>query len=163
MMATIDRPVRIVPGTSDDLDSVMDIMEAAFGSRYGEAWTRSQCAGILPMAGVSLTLAHDRDSGAAVGFSLVRSVADESELLLLAVSPEQRRRGIGGALLDHFLDRARSDGAARAHLEVRDGNPAIHMYRRAGFEPIGRRRNYYRGDDGRNFDALTFALDLLSS
>jgi len=159
-MATIDNPVRIVPGTSEDLDAVMAIMEAAFGTRYGEAWTRSQCAGILPMAGVSLMLAHDRESGEAVGFSLVRSIVGESELLLLAVAPDHRRRGIGRELLQQFLDSARADGVTRAHLEVRDGNPAIHMYRRAGFEPIGRRRNYYRGADGSLFDALTFALDI---
>ena len=159
-MATIDNPVRIVPGTSEDLDAVMAIMEASFGTRYGEAWTRSQCAGILPMAGVSLMLAHDRASGEAVGFSLVRSIVGESELLLLAVAPDHRRRGIGRELLQQFLDSARADGVTRAHLEVRDGNPAIHMYRRAGFEPIGRRRNYYRGADGSLFDALTFALDI---
>jgi ribosomal-protein-alanine N-acetyltransferase len=159
-MATIDNPVRIVPGTSEDLDAVMAIMEAAFGTRYGEAWTRSQCGGILPMAGVSLMLAHDRVSGKAVGFSLVRSIIGESELLLLAVAPDHRRRGIGRELLQQFLDSARADGVTRAHLEVRDGNPAIHMYRRAGFEPIGRRRNYYRGADGSLFDALTFALDI---
>ena len=159
-MATIDSPVRLSAGTSGDLDAVMPIMEAAFGNRYGEAWTRSQCAGILPMAGVALTVAHDRDSGAVVGFSLVRSVADESELLLIAVAPGHRRRGVGRGLLNHFLESARAGGVTRAHLEVRDGNPAIHMYRHAGFAPIGRRRNYYRSEDGRQFDALTFALDL---
>jgi ribosomal-protein-alanine N-acetyltransferase len=159
-MATIDSPARLSDGTSGDLDSVMPIMEAAFGNRYGEAWTRSQCAGILPMGGVALTLAHDRETGDAVGFSLVRSVGDESELLLIAVSPDHRRRGVGRGLLHHFLEIARANGVSRAHLEVRDGNPAIHMYRRAGFEPIGRRRNYYRSEDGRQFDALTFALDL---
>jgi ribosomal-protein-alanine N-acetyltransferase len=159
-MATIDNPVRLSAGTSEDLDAVMPIMEAAFGTRFGEAWTRSQCAGILPMAGVELTLARDGETGIAVGFSLVRSVADESELLLIAVSPDYHRRGVGRGLLHNFLESARSNGINRAHLEVRDGNPAIHMYRRAGFEAIGRRRNYYRGEDGGQFDALTFALDL---
>lgn len=159
----IDSPDKITvagvePGTSEDLDAVMEVMEAAFGDRFGEAWTRSQCAGILPMAGVSLMLT--RDGGAPVGFSLFRSVMDESELLLLAVAPQHRRRGIGRGLLQHFLERARTDGATRAHLEVRDGNPAIEMYRGAGFTPIGRRRNYYHTRDGRQFDALTFALDL---
>ena len=152
--------MRVESGTSDDLDSVMEVMETAFGSRFGEAWTRSQCAGILPMAGVSLMLIRDGDSGTPVGFSLFRSVMDESELLLLAVAPDHRRRGIGRGLLHNFLERARADGATRAHLEVRDGNPAIEMYRGAGFAPIGRRRNYYHTGDGREFDALTFALDL---
>lgn len=151
---------QIKPGTFEDLDSVMEVMEAAFGDRFGEAWTRSQCAGILPMSGVQLVVAREGDSGAAVGFSLCRHVADESELLLLAVSPKHRRRGIGRGLLRKFLDRARSDGASRVHLEVRDGNPAIEMYRGAGFAPVGRRRNYYHGVDGRQFDALTFLLEL---
>ena len=151
---------QVEPGTSEDLDSVMEVMRAAFGDRFGEAWTRSQCAGILPMAGVRLVVARDGDSGETVGFSLCRHVADESELLLLAVSPRQRRRGIGRDLLRQFLDGARADGASRVHLEVRDGNPAIEMYRGAGFAPVGRRRNYYLGVDGRQFDALTFSLDL---
>lgn len=159
-MATIEKPAHIWSGTSDDLDAVMEIMEAAFGARYGEAWTRSQCAGILPMAGVSLILADDGESGSAVGFSLFRSVANESELLLLAVSPNYRRRSVGRKLLQDFLSRARTRGSTRVHLEVREGNPAIQMYRHAGFEPIGRRRNYYRAQDGSQFDALTFALEL---
>ena len=159
-MATIEKPAHIWSGTSDDLNAVMEIMEAAFGARYGEAWTRSQCAGILPMAGVSLILADDGENGSPVGFSLFRSVANESELLLLAVLPECRRRGVGRRLLQDFLTRARSRGSTKVHLEVREGNPAIQMYRDAGFEPIGRRRNYYRGQDGAQFDALTFALEL---
>jgi ribosomal-protein-alanine N-acetyltransferase len=152
--------VRLEPGSSDDLDDVIEIMEAAFGSRYGEAWTRSQCAGILPMAGVSLTLARDPRDGEAFGFSLTRSVADEAELLLLAVLPSRHRQGIGSRLLDDFMDRAREGGAARVHLEVRDGNPAVAMYRTAGFTQVGRRRNYYQAADGQRYDALTLARSL---
>lgn len=149
--------LRIEPGGSADLDSVMQVMDGAFDPGFGEAWTRSQCAGILPMAGVVLMLARDSRRGRPLGFSLTRTVAGESELLLLAVAPGSQRRGVGRRLLGHFLDRARADGARRVHLEVRDGNPAIAMYRNAGFKPAGRRRNYYRGADGRQFDALTFA------
>ena len=149
--------VQLEPGTSDDLDAVMQIMEAAFGSKYGEAWTRSQCAGILPMAGVWLVLAREQATREAVGFSLSRYVAGEAELLLLGVLPSRHRQGIGRDLLDHFTRRAAANGASRVHLEVRDGNPAVHMYRAAGFEAVGRRRKYYHTPDGRNFDALTFA------
>jgi len=159
-MATIESPVRIERGTSDDLDAVMEVMDSAFGRRFGEAWTRSQCAGILPMAGVSLMLALDRREDGTAAFSLSRNVADEAELLLLAVAPAHRRRGIGRGLLNDFIDRARVGGLSRVHLEVRDGNPAIGMYRSAGFSPIGRRRNYYHAPDGQQFDALTFSLDL---
>ena len=58
-MATVEQDVRLERGTSKDIDSVMEIMESAFGDRFGEAWTRSQLAGILPMNGVRLTLARD--------------------------------------------------------------------------------------------------------
>jgi ribosomal-protein-alanine N-acetyltransferase len=105
-------------------------------------------------------LARDAATGATVGFSLSRTVAGESELLLLAVLPDHHRRGIGGRLLEDFMNRARDQGASRVHLEVRDGNPAVEMYRAAGFQPVGRRRNYYHGSDGRRFDALTLLQEL---
>jgi ribosomal-protein-alanine N-acetyltransferase len=159
-MATVEQQVRIEPGSSRDIEEVMRVMDAAFGDRFGEAWTRSQLGGILPMAGVSLMLAREADDGAISGFSLYRTVADEAELLLIAVIPSKHRRGIGRLLLDDFMDRARNDGVARVHLEVRDGNSAVSLYRDAGFSPVGRRRNYYHASDGRRFDAVTLARQL---
>ena len=144
-------------GSSAELDEVMVVMEAAFGERFGEAWTRSQCAGILPMRGVALTVARVDPDNEVAGFSLVRTVGDEAELLLIAVAPGQHRQGIGAQLLEHFVDEARAAGVERVHLEVRAGNGAERLYRAAGFEPVGRRHNYYRGSDGSRFDALTFA------
>ncbi len=160
-MATpaIARTVKLVPGTSADLDSVMEVMDAAFGRRFGEAWTRSQLAGILPMSGVTLTLAREHDDRT-IGFSLVRTVSDESELLLLAVLPDRQHEGIGRRMLDDVMERATANGVRRVHLEVRDGNPAVGMYRAAGFEQAGMRRNYYHAPDGRRFDALTLASKL---
>ncbi|HVM37770.1 MAG TPA: GNAT family N-acetyltransferase [Sphingomicrobium sp.] len=147
--------IRLADGTAEDLDKVMRVMTAAFDPMFGEAWTRSQCAGILPMTGVSLMLARDAE-GAALGFALFRTIAAEAELLLLAVDPQHRRRGVGRRLLDGFIERARDAGARRVHLEVRDGNPAVEMYRSAGFAAAGRRRGYYRGET-EQFDAITLA------
>ena len=148
--------LELLDGGADDLDSVMRVMTAAFSDRYGEAWTRSQCAGILPMTGVRLTLAkEDREI---VGFALHRTIVDDAELLLLAVTPEVQGRGVGRRLLEHFIEQARKSGAARIHLEVRDGNPAVRIYEAAGFSQSNRRVNYYHGRDGGRFDALTFQL-----
>ena len=133
-------------------------MDAAFSPIYGEGWTRSQCAGILPMSGVILTLAEMQ--GEVVGFSLLRAIADEAELLLLAVAPRAQRQGVGQKLLDRFMTDARMRGAHRLHLEVRDGNEAIALYQAAGFEPVGRRVGYYRGLDGSRRDAVTLALQI---
>ena len=159
-MATVEQQVRVEPGSSEDIDAVMRVMDTAFGDRFGEAWTRSQLGGILPMAGVSLMLAREPDCGEIAGFSLFRTVADEAELLLIAVIPSSHRRGVGRLLLDDFMERARNDGVARVHLEVRDGNSALSLYRDAGFSPVGRRRNYYHASDGRRFDAVTLARQL---
>ncbi len=151
--------IRLVAGGADDLDSVMEVMTAAFPARYGEAWTRSQCAGILPMTGVTLVLALD-GSKKTLGFSLFRTVADDSELLLLAVHPSVQGKDIGRDLLRQFIECSKDRGAAKIHLEVRDGNPAVRLYESAGFEQVNRRRNYYRGHGGDEFDALTFVLPL---
>jgi len=152
-------PVQLDVGTSDDLDGVMSVMTTAFDPDFGEGWSRSQCAGILPLSGVMMTIARD-DLGQARGFALQRSVAGESELLLLAVHRSAQRCGIGRQLLDHFIDTSQASGATRLHLEVRDGNPAVAMYEAVGFAAEGRRFNYYRGSDGRLFDAVTMVLDL---
>ncbi|MEO8142311.1 MAG: GNAT family N-acetyltransferase [Sphingomicrobium sp.] len=152
-------PVTLCQGNSNDLDGVMEVMINAFDGGFGEGWSRSQCAGILPLSGVILTLARDRHRQVR-GFSLQRSVADESELLLLAVHRLAQRGGIGQQLLDNFVDSSRLYGATKLHLEVRDGNPATAMYQAFGFSAAGRRINYYRGSDGRLFDAVTMVLDL---
>lgn len=149
--------IEIVSGGAGDLDGVMQVMGSAFGYRYGEAWTRSQCAGILPMTGVKLVLARG-ESGEVLGFALYRTVVDDAELLLLAVAPGAQRKGIGRRLLDRFIDESRQQGAARIHLEVRDGNPAVELYESAGFAQANRRKNYYRARGGGQFDALTFVL-----
>ncbi|MEQ7874351.1 GNAT family N-acetyltransferase [Sphingomonas sp. ASV193] len=152
-MAQAAVPIR--DGTQHDLDAVDRIMRAAFDPRYGEGWTRSQCAGILPMMGVSMRLAGDP----VAGFSLARTIADEAELLLIAVAPEAQRHGLGQSLLDDFVARAHAEGARRLHLEMRDNNPAIALYSASGFRPAGRRRDYYSGPSGERHDAITLVLE----
>jgi len=150
-----DPDVTLSEGGTADLDSVMRVMEDSFDSRYGEAWTAPQCAGLLPMPGVWLSLA--RDARGVIGFGLARLVADEAELLLLAVRSDSQRRGVGKMLLDRFEAMAKMRGAARFHLEVREGNHAVKLYEDSGFNLVGRRRNYYTGGDGYCYDALTLA------
>jgi ribosomal-protein-alanine N-acetyltransferase len=150
--------IRVDPGSAADLPAVMRVMEDSFDPAYGEGWTGPQCGGLLPMAGVWLNLAREGEE--VVGFALSRVVAGEAELLLLAVRRDRQKRGIGQLLLNRFTDDARDRGARQLHLEVRDGNPAVRLYKQAGFSHAGRRRNYYSGRDGQLFDALTLAKTL---
>lgn len=147
--------VDISEGAAADLAAVMRVMEDSFDPAFGEAWTAPQCAGLLPMAGVWLSLAR-RDE-IVIGFALGRILADEAELLLLAVAREWQGKGVGQMLLDRFATVAASKGAEQLHLEVREGNHAVSLYSRNGYREVGRRRNYYSGRDGQLFDALTLA------
>lgn len=155
-MAT--RSIELVTGHVADLPEVDAVMARAFDTRFGEAWTRSQCLGVMAMPGVWLTLA--RVEGRTVGFTLTRAILDEAELLLLAVAPEARRKGIGGALLRGVVSECRGRDVVRLHLEVRAGNPAIALYAQAGFARTGVRRGYYRGRGGEVNDAHSYALAL---
>ena len=137
------------------LDAVMAIMNDAFDPGYGEAWTEPQTLSMLALPGVWLSLA--RIDGRPAGFALNRVTADEAELLLLAVAQHSRRQGVGLALLERARDITRQRNGVRLHLEVRYNNPAIELYRKAGFSPIGRRPGYYRGIDGQVHDALTLS------
>ena len=141
-----------------DIAAVMEVMDAAFDPMFGEAWNASQCLGILDLPGVWLTVA--RVDGVPAGFALTRTIIDEGELLLIGVTPPFRGRGIGCALLQRAMHHARAHGVVRFHLEVRQGNDAMALYSRAGFEQVGRRRDYYRGRDGTAFDALSLARTL---
>lgn len=147
--------IAIAEGGAADLAAVMQVMEDSFDPAFGEAWTTPQCAGLLPMTGVWLSLA--REGERVVGFALARVVGGEAELLLLAVGRSSQRRGVGQMLLDRFSAIAASKGAEQLHLEVREGNHAVSLYRRNGYREVGRRRNYYSGRDGQLFDALTLA------
>jgi ribosomal-protein-alanine N-acetyltransferase len=147
---------------TDDLDRIMAVMEAAFDPAYGEAWTRRQVgdALVLPNTFYLLAGSDGLDPGedrSAVGFVLSRGAVDEEELLLIAVDPSHRGRGIGAALLERFVEASRARGAQRLFLEMREGNPAESLYRRHGFASVGRRRAYYRRGTVAPLDAITFA------
>lgn len=148
------RQILLRTGDARDVAIVDTLMAAAFDPRYGEAWTRNQCMGVLAMPGVRLTLASVDDRPA--GFAMVRSVADEAELLLLAVDPACRRRGVATALLRAVVAEAQATGIADLHLEVRAGNTAVKLYTAQGFAKVGERRGYYRGKTGQVFDAHTY-------
>jgi ribosomal-protein-alanine N-acetyltransferase len=80
-----------------------------------------------------------------VGFLAARQVADEAEILNIAVHRDFRRKGVASALLLAALDKFRSSKITRIFLELRESNqPARGLYERHGFVPSGTRNSYYR-------------------
>ncbi len=151
-MASIGISLR--PGDARDAGVVEQVMAAAFDPQWGEAWTRSQLLGVMALPGIKLLIAEAGEEPA--GFALTRSVLDEAELLLLGVAPDHRRARIGSLLVEAVVADCAAHGVETLHLEVRSNNPAILFYATHGFAKCGERRNYYKGADGRHYDAHTY-------
>jgi ribosomal-protein-alanine N-acetyltransferase len=136
--------------TRDTAARLARIHAAAFSA----PWDAAALADMLEQAGVFAIEAPD-------GFILLRTVADEAEILTLAVHPEARRRGLGARLVREGGSAAAARGAARLFLEVADDNTAaLALYARAGFTEAGRRPGYYARPDGHRQDALILSLIL---
>lgn len=117
----------------------------------GEAWDAGTFHMQLAMHG-AIGLLDKRG-----GFILLRATAEEAEILTLAVHPRLRRQGIAALLLQAGMAEAARMGARSLFLEVAIGNQAArHLYAKAGFVEVGRRRRYYAN----GADALVLRADL---
>ncbi len=80
-----------------------------------------------------------------VGMLVLWMIVDEAHIATVATHPNHRRQGIASQLLLEALRSAHTEGARSALLEVRAGNQAAQeMYRKFGFEVVGRRERYYK-------------------
>src|SRR3546814_1111932 len=84
----------------------------------------------------------------------MRSVLDEAEPLLIAVNPGWQGLNIGRTLRLDNIATAHSRNIHHIHLEVRETNKAIQLYRSAGFVQSNTRKGYYHGKDGEVFRVL---------
>lgn len=121
---------------------------------FESPWDAKAFADLLDQSGVLALEATD-------GFVLIRIVADEAEILTLAVRPEARQAGLGLRLVEQACADAVSQGATRLFLEVAEDNVAARaLYARAGFSEAGRRAGYYGRRDGSRVDALVLTKTL---
>lgn len=119
------------------------------------AWTEEMLRGELknPFSVIMLL----RGDAEILGHLLFRAIAEEAELLRLAIRPAFQRRGLGSILFREFLNLLRERGIKKIFLEVKVSNDkALGFYRRWGFIPLGVRHNYYK--NGENALLLTFNL-----
>jgi len=122
-----------------DLDTLESIEQASFGA---DAWNAAQVRDELQ--GERLVLVHVDEFGVQ-GFASIRLFVPDAELVRIGVGLGSRRQGVATRLLEAVEEAARSRGAERMLLEVADDNdPALGLYRRAGYRESGRRRAYYR-------------------
>ena len=149
----------IRPATPADLDAIMLIEHAAFGST---AWPRDSMASELA-ASEHRHYFVASDGDALLGYAGISVVAGhQSNVMTIAVTESSRGRGIGRALMQKLVDVAVAQKSVEIFLEVRADNPAAQgLYRSMGFEQIDLRRGYYKPE---NIDAVIMlkTIDLVA-
>ncbi len=126
-----------------------------FGRLFGELRHRlaTEGAGSLPPP--------DQRPELIVGFIGLWMLPDEAHIVTIAVRESHRRRGLGELLLITAIHLAQAKGQAMMTLECRVTNDAaLALYRKYGFQEVGRRPQYY--SDNRE-DALILTIDSVLS
>jgi ribosomal-protein-alanine N-acetyltransferase len=151
MSAILKEPgLHFRPMQGNDLSDVMEIERRS----YPHPWTRLIFNDCLH-AGYCCWVAERQ--GIIEGYGIISIAAGEAHLLNLCVRPESQHQGIGMKILWHLISIARRHEAEIIFLEVRPTNrPACELYRQAGFNELGTRKDYYPAGDKRE-DALIFA------
>ncbi len=103
-----------------------------------------------------------------IGYGGLLVIDDDAHITTLAVEPEARGQNLGKRLMLALVDQALGVGARHLTLEVRLSNSSAQgLYELFGFEPVGRRKNYYKNEDAlvmwaTDIDASNYAERLVS-
>ena len=147
---TIHRKVSVRPYSALDLPAILEIEQASFPVPWKEAFFLSEIQNPCSCFLVA------RQENQVTGYLCAWLVADEVQILRIAVHPTHRRQGVGRSLLLATLAEARQEGARFASLEVRKSNlSALAFYDEFGFHQVATRRRYYENGE----DALLLVCD----
>jgi ribosomal-protein-alanine N-acetyltransferase len=131
------------PAQPADLEAVVALDQVCFGPA---SWSASTWAGEFARDDRVLLVA---DEGGVVGYVVLivpPDPRDPVDLTRIAVTPAERRTGIGSQLATAALGAVRDRNVL---LEVAESNEhARRLYRGQGFREISRRRGYYQRPSG---------------
>jgi len=129
----------IAPMRAEDVAAVLELEAGAL-----TAWSREHLEDeMLQPAGFQFVI-RTAASAELLAVLCGRIMADEAEILKLAVAQNVRRRGLGYRLLDFALNFCRTKGVKNCFLELRASNTAARkLYAKRGFFRVGRRQAYY--------------------
>ena len=134
--------VLMEPMLAADLDAVLAIEHKSFSTPWTDTMFLSE---MRQGPGSQLLVARlEKRPTTIVGYIGYRVVLDEMHIMIIAVAPAWRRRGIAQRMLSRAMEQARQADCERAILEVRASNVgAQQLYFRLGFAPVGVRPKYY--------------------
>ena len=144
--------LNIIPFAEEHIDSICEIENESFG----DPWSREFFVELLdnPLAVAYVAV----DNAENAGFLIAYHIADEIQIMNIAVRKSKRGQKIATKLFDVIFDYANANKVSEFTLEVRLSNTgAIALYKKLGFEIDGIRKNYYRNPKE---DALLMGLRL---
>ncbi len=130
-------------------------MPAGKNTGSAESWAR------LLRSPATQGLLLEDGTGNCRAYCIWQGVAQQVELLSIAVDPAFSRKGLGSFLIDEMAAICRAQGAEIVFLEVAENNtPARQFYEKKAFVAIGRRPRYYRLSNESFKDAILMSLSL---
>lgn len=92
-----------------------------------------------------------------VGFTGIKIILDECELMNIVTKKAYRKNGVGNLLLNVIINKAKELKLTKINLEVSNTNvTAINLYKKAGFKEVGLRNKYYNNENS----AILMTLNL---
>ena len=145
-----------------DFPYLSDIHHESFSS----AWSDGELQKLAANDANLCLVAREKGMGKKppLGFLMVQRAADEAEILTIATAPSERGNGVARHLVDEAVRRLQSENVISLFLEVDENNlPALSLYRKLGFHPVGQREGYYQSGVAtgqKPSTALVMRLDL---
>jgi ribosomal-protein-alanine N-acetyltransferase len=125
------------------LDDIVEIEKRSFA----RPWTQDMFLSSAANEHIYFKVAIDDESNA-LGYCIFWIVADETEILDIAITPQERGKAYGAALLETVIKISKEQGSQSIFLEVRQSNDtALKLYKSFGFEQVGIRKKYYIDED----------------
>ncbi|QFT34800.1 ribosomal protein S18-alanine N-acetyltransferase [Roseibium porphyridii] len=153
------QPPVVEEALDEDLPKIAEIHAASFAHN----WHADEFGRMKAQDGVTILVARRASpygTRAPLGFVVLRTVADEAEVITIAVQPRQRGRGVGKKLMEASLFRLYAERCSHLFLEVDAANEAaLLLYRGLGFKEVGKRKGYY-SESGGDGTALVMRIDL---
>ena len=137
--------VQVDPAVPADAPRIAHLCRDEVELGLGWRWRAGAIARMMSRPDTEVAVAR-APGGLLAGFGIMELGPDDAELILFAIDPRLRRRGVGRRLLDFLESEAENAGIDSIWLHVRTRNTgAVAFYEQAGYRLRENVRGHYGG------------------
>ncbi len=138
--------------TLNHLNSIKDILFSDFDDFWSYDILKQELEG-----NHSYFLVAINEYNEIIGFSGLKVILDEADIMNIVVKKSFKGNGIGSKLLENLISYSKDNNLKTVTLEVNEHNlSAIRLYDKFDFNHIGIRKKYYNGES----DAIIMSKQL---